>query len=181
MICGPVVSPGFICLFVISYLASCDGGSRRGRPGGGGGCAVTTPLPNEGFPSVRLRHRAPSFSRPAQRSRLRSGWKWKSSRWEQKIGLLIHSLRVLILASRAVGSLSPAPKGGTQEWLRDRGHPGRQQPETALPIPLPRPPVVRPPRLFLFTQHQLFFFLSVQVRSVRGRVVLDRRVGGRGM
>lgn len=62
MIWGCVVSLGSICLFVISYLASCDGGSEKGRAGGGGR-AVTTPLPNESFPYVRLPHLARSPSR----------------------------------------------------------------------------------------------------------------------
>lgn len=69
-------------------------------------------------------------------------------------------LGVLILAPPAADySYPPPPKWGAHGLPRICAHPGRQQTETDIPTVSP-PPAVRPPRLFPFTQFQIFFSLS---------------------
>ena len=171
----------FVCNLIFSKLGRWQPG-RKGRDGGGG-FAVTTPLPNELISIF-----APPVSsalffatlpcccvlRCADASS--QGWNEKARGGSRKLVYwYIRSESWLIFWHHRQAVIPPAPNGVHTD-CRARIHTGRQQTETDLPA-FSRAPTVRPPRPFLFTQLQIFFSSLTISRWGRERAGSQRKGG----
>ena len=147
-------------LFVCNLIFSKPGRWQQGRKGrdGGGGFAVTTPLPNElisifapPVSSALFFATLPCCCVLRSADASSQGWNEKARGGSRKLVYwYIRSEYWLIFWHHRQPVIPHAPNGAHTD-CRARRKPGRQQTETDLPA-FSRAPTVRPPRPFLFTQ-----------------------------